>query len=87
MNPGAGLSVHTHEYRSEHWVVLKGTAKVTRGDEELLLTENQSTDIPAKTWHRLDNPGLISLELIEIQTGTYLGEDDIVRAEADHHDT
>jgi len=81
VNPGAVLSRQMHHHRAEHWVVVKGTAKVTRGDEELLLTENQSTYIPLGTTHRLANPGTIPLEIIEIQSGSYLGEDDIVRFE------
>jgi mannose-1-phosphate guanylyltransferase/mannose-6-phosphate isomerase len=81
VNPGAVLSRQMHHHRAEHWVVVKGTAKVTRGDEELLLTENQSTYIPLGTTHRLANPGTIPLEIIEVQSGSYLGEDDIVRFE------
>ena len=79
VSPGAKLSLQKHHHRSEHWVVVKGTARVTNGDEEFLLHENQSTYIPAGTSHRLENPGVISLELIEVQNGSYLGEDDIVR--------
>ena len=79
VNPGGCLSLQMHFHRAEHWVVVRGTAKVTRGDEELLLTENQSTYIPPGTRHRLENPGKIPLELIEVQSGSYLGEDDIVR--------
>jgi mannose-6-phosphate isomerase-like protein (cupin superfamily) len=70
-----------HHHRAEHWVVVRGTAKVTRGEEEFLLTENQSTYIPLGVAHRLENPGSILLELIEVQSGPYLGEDDIVRFE------
>ena len=81
VNPGAVLSLQMHHHRAEHWVVVKGTAKVTRGDEEMLLTENQSTYIPLGTTHRLANPGTIPLEIIEVQSGSYLGEDDIVRFE------
>ena len=81
VNPGAKLSLQMHHHRHEHWVVVAGTAKVTNGDEEFLLYENQSTYIPAGTMHRLENPGVISLELIEVQNGSYLGEDDIVRFE------
>ena len=81
LNPGAALSSHLHRHRAEHWVVLKGVAKVTRGDEEFPLTENQSTNVPIDTWHRLENPGSSPLELVEVQSGSYLGEDDIVRAE------
>jgi mannose-1-phosphate guanylyltransferase/mannose-6-phosphate isomerase len=81
VNPGASLSLQMHHHRAEHWVVVKGTAKVTRGDEEISLTEDQSVYVPLGTKHRLVNPGLIPLELIEVQTGSYLGEDDIVRFE------
>ena len=81
VNPGAALSLQVHEHRAEHWVVVKGTAKVTKGDEEFLLSENQSTDVPVGTTHRLENPGTTSLEIIEVQSGSYLGEDDIVRFE------
>ncbi|HID97204.1 MAG TPA: mannose-1-phosphate guanylyltransferase/mannose-6-phosphate isomerase [Thermodesulfobacteriaceae bacterium] len=81
VNPGQVLSLQMHHHRAEHWIVVKGTAKVTRGDEELMLTEDQSTYIPLGTKHRLENPGVIPLELIEVQTGSYLGEDDIVRFE------
>jgi mannose-1-phosphate guanylyltransferase/mannose-6-phosphate isomerase len=77
--PGAKLSLQMHHHRHEHWVVVSGTARITNGDEEVLLHENQSTYIPAGTTHRLENPGVISLELIEVQNGSYLGEDDIVR--------
>ena len=70
-----------HHHRAEHWVVVKGTAKVTRGDEEFLLTENESTNVPVGVTHRLENPGTIPLELIEVQSGAYLGEDDITRFE------
>ena len=79
VNPGAKLSIQLHHHRAEHWVVVTGTAKVTNGDETLLLTENQSTYIALGTIHALENPGLVPLELIEVQTGTYFGEDDIVR--------
>ncbi len=81
VNPGAKLSVQKHHHRAEHWVVVKGTAKVTRGEETILLSENQSTYIPLGEIHALENPGLVPLELIEVQSGTYLGEDDIVRFE------
>jgi mannose-1-phosphate guanylyltransferase/mannose-6-phosphate isomerase len=77
--PGAKLSLQMHHHRHEHWVVVSGTARITNGDEEILLHENQSTYIPAGTTHRLENPGVIALELIEVQNGSYLGEDDIVR--------
>ena len=81
INPGAAISLQMHHHRAEHWVVVKGTAKVTCGDEVTLLTENQSTFIPLGTRHRLENPGIVPLEIIEIQSGGYLGEDDIVRFE------
>lgn len=81
VNPGAKLSIQMHHHRAEHWIVVTGTAKVTNGDETTLLTENQSTYIPLGTIHALENPGKVPLELIEVQTGTYFGEDDIVRFE------
>ena len=79
VKPGAKLSLQKHFHRSEHWVVVHGTAIVTNGDEDIMLSENQSTYIPLGTMHRLHNPGSIPLELIEVQSGSYLGEDDIVR--------
>ena len=79
--PGAALSLQLHYHRAEHWIVVRGTARVTRGDETFLLTENESTYIPPGTRHRLENPGKLPLELIEVQSGSYLGEDDIVRFE------
>jgi len=79
VNPGASLSLQLHYHRAEHWVVVCGAARVTRGDEQFVLTENQSTYIPVGTKHRLENPGTIALEIIEVQSGHYLGEDDIVR--------
>ncbi len=79
VNPGAKLSLQKHFHRAEHWIVVTGTAKITRNDEEFILTENQSTYIPLGAIHRLSNPGAIPLEIIEIQSGSYLGEDDIVR--------
>jgi mannose-1-phosphate guanylyltransferase/mannose-6-phosphate isomerase len=79
VNPGAALSLQLHHHRAEHWVVVRGTAKVTKGDEEFLLAENQSTYVPLGTAHRLENPGTLPLEIIEVQSGSYLGEDDIVR--------
>ncbi|MGQ7843486.1 mannose-1-phosphate guanylyltransferase/mannose-6-phosphate isomerase [Granulosicoccus sp. 3-233] len=79
VHPGAKLSLQSHFHRAEHWVVVSGTALVTNGDEEVLLTENQSCYIPLGNVHRLENPGGIPLELIEVQSGSYLGEDDIVR--------
>jgi len=81
VDPGASLSLQMHFHRAEHWVVVRGTARVTRGAETFLLTENESTYIPPGTRHRLENPGKVALELIEVQTGAYLGEDDIVRFE------
>ena len=79
VKPGEKLSLQMHHHRAEHWVVVQGTARVTKGDEEILLTENQSTYIPLGVQHRLENPGEIELTLIEVQSGAYLGEDDIVR--------
>lgn len=81
VNPGAKLSVQMHHHRAEHWIVVSGTAKVTRGDEHYLVGENQSTYIPLGVVHALENPGKIPLEMIEVQSGAYLGEDDIVRFE------
>lgn len=79
VKPGERLSVQMHHHRSEHWIVVKGTARVYRGEEEFILSEDQSTYIPLGSKHCLENPGVIPLELIEVQTGSYLGEDDIVR--------
>nr|WP_320010698.1 mannose-1-phosphate guanylyltransferase/mannose-6-phosphate isomerase [uncultured Desulfobulbus sp.] len=79
VNPGARLSLQMHHHRHEHWVVVSGTAKIQNGEQEILLKENESTYIPSCTVHRLENPGVIPLELIEVQIGSYLGEDDIVR--------
>ncbi|MDO5653682.1 MAG: mannose-1-phosphate guanylyltransferase/mannose-6-phosphate isomerase [Brachymonas sp.] len=84
VNPGASLSLQKHHHRAEHWVVVRGTAEITNGDTVLILTENQSTYIPLGEIHRLANPGSIPLEIIEVQSGSYLGEDDIVRFE-DHY--
>lgn len=81
VKPGAKLSVQMHHHRAEHWIVVSGTAKVTNGEKDLLLTENQSTYIPVGVVHALENPGKVPLELIEVQSGSYLGEDDIVRFE------
>lgn len=81
VKPGAKLSVQKHHHRAEHWVVVKGTALVSRGEETMLLSENESTYIPIGVVHSLENPGVISLEMIEVQSGSYLGEDDIVRLE------
>jgi mannose-1-phosphate guanylyltransferase/mannose-6-phosphate isomerase len=84
VKPGASLSLQMHHHRAEHWVVVRGTAEITNGDKVHLLTENQSTYIPLGQVHRLANPGTIPLEIIEVQSGSYLGEDDIVRFE-DHY--
>lgn len=81
VKPGASLSLQKHHHRAEHWVVVRGTAEVTRGSETFLLSENQSTYIPIGEVHRLRNPGKMELEMIEVQSGAYLGEDDIVRLE------
>jgi len=81
VNPGARLSLQMHHHRAEHWIVVEGTARVTSGQESFLLHENQSTFIPLGTVHRLENPGKLPLRLIEVQSGPYLGEDDIVRFE------
>ena len=77
--PGGRMSLQLHHHRAEHWIVVRGTARVVRGEQELLLQENESTYIPPGTRHRLENPGRIPLEIIEVQSGAYLGEDDIVR--------
>jgi mannose-1-phosphate guanylyltransferase / mannose-6-phosphate isomerase len=79
VKPGASLSLQMHHHRAEHWVVVSGTAEVTNGDKVIMLTENQSTYIPLGQTHRLANPGKVPLEIIEVQSGSYLGEDDIVR--------
>ena len=81
VKPGAALSLQSHQHRAEHWVVVKGAARVTCGDEVFTLTENQSTYIPIGVRHRLENPGATPLEIVEVQSGGYLGEDDIVRFE------
>lgn len=81
VNPKASLSLQKHHHRAEHWIVVKGTAEITNGDKTILLTENQSTYIPLGETHRLANPRTIPLEIIEVQSGSYLGEDDIVRFE------
>lgn len=81
VKPGASLSLQKHHHRAEHWIVVKGTAEITNGEKVMLLTENQSTYIPLGEVHRLANPGSIPLEIIEVQSGSYLGEDDIVRFE------
>ncbi len=81
VKPGASLSLQKHHHRAEHWIVVTGTAEVTTGSKVMLLTENQSTYIPLGEVHRLANPGKVPLEIIEVQSGSYLGEDDIVRYE------
>jgi mannose-1-phosphate guanylyltransferase/mannose-6-phosphate isomerase len=81
VNPGASLSLQMHHHRAEHWIVVCGTAEITNGDKVMILTENQSTYIPLGQTHRLANPGKVPLEIIEVQSGSYLGEDDIVRFE------
>jgi mannose-1-phosphate guanylyltransferase/mannose-6-phosphate isomerase len=81
VNPKASLSLQKHHHRAEHWIVVTGTAEITNGDQVITLTENQSTYIPLGALHRLVNPGTVPLEIIEVQSGTYLGEDDIVRFE------
>ena len=81
VNPGEKLSIQMHHHRAEHWIVVSGTAKVTNGDKIFLVTENESTYIPIGVVHALENPGVLPLEIIEVQSGTYLGEDDIVRFE------
>lgn len=84
VKPGSKLSLQKHWHRSEHWVVVQGAALVTNGNQELMLGENESTYIPAGTVHRLENPGKVDLEMIEVQSGEYVGEDDIVRIEDDY---
>ena len=84
VNPGHRLSLQMHHHRSEHWIVVSGTAKVTCGDNEMILSSNQSTYVPQCTTHRLENPGVIKLVLIEVQNGQYLGEDDIIRFSDDY---
>jgi mannose-1-phosphate guanylyltransferase/mannose-6-phosphate isomerase len=81
VNPGASLSLQMHHHRAEHWIVVKGTAEVTNGERVTILAENESTFIPLGAKHRLRNPGKTLLEIIEVQSGSYLGEDDIVRFE------
>ncbi|WP_180129256.1 mannose-1-phosphate guanylyltransferase/mannose-6-phosphate isomerase [Rhodoferax sp. BLA1] len=81
VKPGGVLSLQMHHHRAEHWIVVSGTARITKGEEVFLLSENQSTFIPLGTTHRLENPGRVALEMIEVQSGSYLGEDDIVRFE------
>lgn len=84
VEPGHRLSLQMHHHRSEHWIVVSGTARVVCGDNEIMLTPNQSTYVPQCTAHRLENPGTIPLVLIEVQNGEYLGEDDIVRFQDDY---
>ncbi len=84
VKPGHRLSLQMHHHRSEHWIVVSGTAKVECGGEEITLGSNQSTYVPQCTTHRLENPGVIPLILIEVQNGEYLGEDDIVRFQDDY---
>lgn len=84
VKPHHRLSLQMHHHRSEHWIVVSGTAKVTCGDKEEILQSNQSTYVPQCTSHRLENPGVIPLILIEVQNGEYLGEDDIVRFQDDY---
>ena len=81
MTPGRQLSLQRHFHRAEHWVVVSGTAEVTRGEQKQIVHENESIFLPIGVIHRLANPGKINLELIEVQTGSYLGEDDIIRIE------
>ncbi|BAZ01743.1 mannose-6-phosphate isomerase type II [Tolypothrix tenuis PCC 7101] len=84
VKPGHRLSLQMHHHRSEHWIVVSGTARVVCGDKEVLLSNNQSTYVPQCTAHRLENPGVIPLVLIEVQNGEYLGEDDIIRYQDDY---
>lgn len=84
VKPGHRLSLQMHHHRSEHWIVVSGTAKVICGDKEVLLRNNESTYVPQCTSHRLENPGVIPLVLIEVQNGEYLGEDDIIRYQDDY---
>ena len=81
VTPGATLSLQSHHHRSEHWVVVKGAIEVTKNEEVIILSENQSTFVPVGSRHRMRNPGKIPAFLIEVQSGSYLGEDDIVRYE------
>jgi mannose-6-phosphate isomerase-like protein (cupin superfamily) len=81
VNPGAQISLQKHYHRAEHWVVVRGTAEVTCDDRVITLTENESTFIPLGAVHRLRNPGKMPLEIVEVQSGSYLGEDDIERFE------
>jgi mannose-1-phosphate guanylyltransferase/mannose-6-phosphate isomerase len=79
VKPGGSLSMQMHNHRAEHWIVVAGIARVTRGEDVMTLSANESTYIPLGVMHRLENPGTVDLEVIEVQSGTYLGEDDIVR--------
>ena len=81
VNPGAALSLQSHHHRSEHWIVVEGTAKVTVDDTVRLVTEGESVHIPVGAVHRMENPGKLPMVLIEVRTGAYLGEDDIIRYE------
>ncbi len=85
VKPGGKLSMQMHHHRSEHWIVVHGTAKVMIGGDEKLVRENESVYIVATQWHRLENPGKVPLEIIEVQIGSYLGEDDIVRTDDIYH--
>ncbi|PSP21490.1 MAG: mannose-6-phosphate isomerase [Cyanobacteria bacterium SW_8_48_13] len=84
VKPGHRLSLQMHHHRSEHWIVVSGTASVVCGEQEMILGNNQSTYVPQCTPHRLENPGVINLVLIEVQNGEYLGEDDIIRFQDDY---
>lgn len=85
VKPGERLSLQMHHHRSEHWIVVSGAAKVTCGERESIVNINESTFIPVGTNHRLENPGIIPLTIIEVQSGEYLGEDDIVRFQDDYN--
>ena len=87
VKPGQRLSLQMHHHRSEHWIVVSGTALVTNGEKEHVVNINESTFIPIGTTHRLENPGIIPLVIIEVQSGEYLGEDDIVRFKDDYERT
>ena len=84
VEPGRRMSLQMHHHRSEHWIVLSGTAKVVKGGEVIYVHQHESTYVPAATHHRIENPGLLPLVIIEIANGEYLGEDDIVRIEDDY---
>ncbi len=79
MKPGGVLSLQMHHHRAEHWIVVQGTARITCDDKSFLLSENESTYIPVGATHRIENPGKVPLHIVEVQSGSYLGEDDIVR--------